>query len=419
MSTRRRNGLGEMGSNYARSPYGPHGEAPYDDFTASPSATPSPLGYYAKTPQRQSSQRQAPFQRPATRADHYRHHSQDYSAFATNSPRYTSRGEYATANVSETRTLRKESFSGSYPKHRRRHSYTQRASDFHGESDEDEYFEINGVTYVLPARSKPRRYEQYHTFKAGGHGTNHRDYVQGGGRVPAEKEAGFSSPMYFEPPRASTRTRRSSTSVPQRPATVAPQATKKKPPKEPSPSRVATDADAKKHRIPTGYSLKNWDPSEEPIVLLGSVFDANSLGKWIFDWTVHEQGGAGSTPVSQIAGDLWLQLIQLAGKIKRAEDSLPKIRTKENREIVNDFIESGERLMDRFRKLLKACEKPMLRASKARGSQLGSNAGIEFVKTLFGYEREMPATEKFMQSIRLWDLRFDANVEEILKNPGK
>jgi hypothetical protein len=35
--------------------------------------------------------------------------------------------------------------------------------------------------------------------------------------------------------------------------------------------------------IPAGYSHKNWDPSEEPIMLLGSVFDANSLGKWIYD----------------------------------------------------------------------------------------------------------------------------------------
>lgn len=35
--------------------------------------------------------------------------------------------------------------------------------------------------------------------------------------------------------------------------------------------------------IPAGYSAKNWDPSEESIFLLGSVFDANSPGKWIYD----------------------------------------------------------------------------------------------------------------------------------------
>ncbi len=410
-----------MGSNYARSPYGPHGgEAVYDEFTASPSATPSPLGYYAKNSTETDLGETCSLPAAGDARDHYRHHSQDYNSTFVNSPRYTSRGEYATANVSDSRTMRKESSWSTYPRqHRRRNSYTQRASEFYGESDEDEYFEINGVTYVLPARSKSRRYEQYYTFKAGGHRTNHREYVQAG-RVPLDKDAaGYSSPLYFEPPRPSTRTRRSSTSVPQRPATVAPQATRKKPPKEPSPSRVATDADARKHRIPAGYSLKNWDPSEEPIILLGSVFDANSLGKWIFDWTVHEQGGAGSTPVSQIAGDLWLLLIQLAGKVKRAEDCLPKVRTKENREIVNDFIESGERLMDRFRKLLKSCEKPMLRASKAGAPSWVATPALSSSRPCSATSGRCPRRKKFMQSVRLWDLRFDANVEEILGNPAK
>jgi hypothetical protein len=31
--------------------------------------------------------------------------------------------------------------------------------------------------------------------------------------------------------------------------------------------------------IPIGYSVKSWDPTERPIIRLGSVFDANSLGK--------------------------------------------------------------------------------------------------------------------------------------------
>ncbi|KAL5314436.1 hypothetical protein ACEPPN_017076 [Leptodophora sp. 'Broadleaf-Isolate-01'] len=47
----------------------------------------------------------------------------------------------------------------------------------------------------------------------------------------------------------------------------------------PTTSVEATEADARKHRISCGYSLKNWDPSEEPIMLLGNVFDANSLSK--------------------------------------------------------------------------------------------------------------------------------------------
>jgi len=60
----------------------------------------------------------------------------------------------------------------------------------------------------------------------------------------------------------------------------------------------------------------------------------------------------------------------------------------------------------------------MLKASKSRRStQLGKSSGVEFVETLFGRDRELEKTEKFMQSVRLWNLRFDANCEEILKAP--
>lgn len=188
---------------------------------------------------------------------------------------------------------------------------------------------------------------------------------------------------------------------------------------KPNPTREATEADALRHRLPPGYSLKNWDPTEEPILLLGSVFDANSLGKWIYDWTVYHHGPA--TPLADMAGELWLLLIQLAGKIKRSEECIDRIRSQENREMVDDFIESGERLTNKLKKLLKACENPMLKAGmkRAKGSQLGKNAGTEFVDSIFGRERELDSTEKFMSSVRLWNLRFDANCEDVLRRPGQ
>jgi hypothetical protein len=155
-------------------------------------------------------------------------------------------------------------------------------------------------------------------------------------------------------------------------------------------------------------------------MLLGSVFDANSLGKWIYDWTVYHHGPA--TPIADMAGELWLLLIQLAGKVKRAEECMPRIRKEENRDMVEDFIESGERLTDKLKKLLKACETPMLKAGRRNGkdsAQLGKNAGTEFVDSIFGRDRQLDATEKFMASIRLWNLRFDANCEDILRRPGQ
>ncbi|KAF2765356.1 hypothetical protein EJ03DRAFT_209644 [Teratosphaeria nubilosa] len=153
-------------------------------------------------------------------------------------------------------------------------------------------------------------------------------------------------------------------------------------------------------RIPAGYSYKNWDPTEEPILLLGSVFDANSLGKWIYDWAVFFYGAA--TPIVEMAGELWLLLIQLAGKIKRAEDSMSRIRQTAKRDLVDDFLESGERLWQRFNKLLKLCENYMWKAakkeSKGTGDKItmGKNSGCEFVDSMFGRHRELERTEKLL-----------------------
>jgi len=209
-----------------------------------------------------------------------------------------------------------------------------------------------------------------------------------------------------------TRVRRASTSTrtPQRP---------KVPPPPKSP-RQATEDDAIKAGIPSGYSIKNWDPTEAPIILLGSVFDANSLGKWIYDWTVFHHGA--STPMADVAGDLWLLLIKLSGKVKRADECLDRIHRTEAREMVEDFLESGERLWARFKKLLKACEHFMWKAAKREGGKggisMGRNAGCEFVESIFGRDRELENTEKLMNSIRMWNMRFDANCEQILRRPS-
>jgi hypothetical protein len=184
--------------------------------------------------------------------------------------------------------------------------------------------------------------------------------------------------------------------------------------KPPSPPK-ATEEHAARHKIPPGYSLKNWDPREEPILLLGSVFDANSLGKWIYDWTVYKVGSR--EPLAEMAGELWLLLLELTEKTNRAINVGLKVRSKEKRVLVEDYLDSSERLMDMLRLLLKNCEAPMLKAAKKKQSGLGKNSGIEFVDTLFGRDRELIRTEKFMQKLRTWSMRFEANVAPILDNP--
>lgn len=223
-------------------------------------------------------------------------------------------------------------------------------------------------------------------------------------------------PIYDpEPKSSSSRTRRASHSTR---AQATPASPKKPPP--PKSTAKATEQDAQRAGIPAGYSYKNWDPTEEPIMLLGSVFDANSLGKWIYDWTVFHYGPA--TPLAEMAGEMWLLLIQLAGKVKRAEETMPKIRKKENHEMVEDFLESGERLWIRFAKLLKVCEDYMWKAAKKESGEkkpvsMGKNSGREFVESIFGRDRELEKTEKLMTGMRLWSMRFDANCEDILRYP--
>ena len=179
------------------------------------------------------------------------------------------------------------------------------------------------------------------------------------------------------------------------------------------PSREAIAKDARKHEIPAGCSLKNWDPEEKPILLLGSVFDANSLGKWIYDWTVFCHGAG--TPMCDLAGELWLTLIKLAGKNKRIEVRSSPL-TNSEAELLDDFLASAERLWEELKRLLEACEEYMWKSLKKRGEvKPGKESGREFVDMMFGRDRKLKATEALIQNMRLWIMRFDANCEDLLK----
>jgi hypothetical protein len=276
----------------------------------------------------------------------------------------------------------------------RKHRPSQSSRFAHAKVVYDDYDPV----YDYP----PPPYEQYVRYET--YGNADRYYYD---QVPIYETA---------EPKTSSRPRRAShTTRPQ------PQPTPKQRPAPPKTTTKATEEDARRAGIPAGYSYKNWDPTEEPIMLLGSVFDANSLGKWIYDWTVFHNGPA--TPLAEMAGELWLLLIQLAGKVKRAEETMGKIRKQESREMVEDFLESGERLWIRFAKLLKTCEEYMWKAAKketgaSKPLAMGKNSGCEFVDSIFGRDRELEKTEKFMTGMRLWSMRFDANCEEILRHPS-
>lgn len=204
--------------------------------------------------------------------------------------------------------------------------------------------------------------------------------------------------------------------------------------------RKATAKDARDAKIPAGYDYSHWDPDDEPIMLCGSIFDANSLGKWIYDFTVHnetekarDRGGfvipPSEMPKAKMAGDLWLLLIQLAGKMRRAEDCRPRIRHKDDLRLVREFIDSGDRLWDRLSRILQECERQMKRTAKKEAKKkrvapedveripLSVETGRVFVETMFGRDRELDNTMKLQEGLRFWSHRFDANVEDIIRHP--
>ncbi|KAK4178267.1 hypothetical protein QBC36DRAFT_288737 [Triangularia setosa] len=121
-----------------------------------------------------------------------------------------------------------------------------------------------------------------------------------------------------------------------------------------------------------------------------------------------------STPVSELAGEVWLLLIKLSGQIKRCDEVIPRMRNEADEEMVEELVDTGGRLVNKFRKALKACEKPMLQTISV--GKLGEQTGVEFGKTMIDEENEWKKTERWMHSIRLWNLRFDANCEEMIRN---
>lgn len=101
---------------------------------------------------------------------------------------------------------------------------------------------------------------------------------------------------------------------------------------------------------------------------------------------------------------------------------MSRIRLDESRELVEDFLDSGERLWGKLVKMLKVCEDYMWKAAESvsgdiKSATLGKDSGYEFVNSIFGRERELDRTERLMSAIRLWSMRFDANCDDILRNP--
>ena len=121
-------------------------------------------------------------------------------------------------------------------------------------------------------------------------------------------------------------------------------------------------------------------------------------------------------PISDMAGELWLLLISLAGKIHCVKELITRIGKEENREMIDHFIQSGYRLIRSLEKLLQVCEKTMSKACKKSKRQTSAqDAGTEFVNAMFGRDGQLEITEKFMSSVRLWIFEYDNQCGDIMR----
>lgn len=347
---------------------------------------------------------------PSSHAHHNMPNLYSYvpGGFTQQQPEYVSRSEFPHFRYS------RRSPSPYYPDPSYPHHYTRDSTPL------KEFRRHRTTSRREAGRHSSRSYKNDHNTYSG---TNGYSYDE---QFPAPTP-GPQSP----PPRERTRSR---THTHRREATWSGEPSPRSPPKPTKPSRAntdpaATDADAIRRKaaalgIPADYSLKNWDPNERPVILLGSVFDANSLGEWIFNWTKYHHGR--SHDATKTAGGLWGLLIELSSKLKRARDFYHQIKTKENREILDDFTESGDRLWSKLKDLLKACEEYMWRGARGVASprpeegktvQMGKKSGAEFVDAMFNGVKEWERTERLMRGMATWCQRFEVNCEDILRCP--
>ncbi|KAL1855671.1 hypothetical protein Daus18300_011052 [Diaporthe australafricana] len=178
--------------------------------------------------------------------------------------------------------------------------------------------------------------------------------------------------------------------------------------------REPTIADANKHHILPGRCLRHWDPDEAPIMLLTSVLDSNSLGKWLLDQTARIYGEYDD--MSDLAAEFWFEHIKLGGKLKQAKERLPKITDSSVRHRVEEFILFGDRLVNELDQRLKKCEQRVLEVTGiSEMPKLGHRSVVVFIDSFLGRNpAQREACHDLTRSIREWNIWFDTSCASLL-----
>lgn len=181
---------------------------------------------------------------------------------------------------------------------------------------------------------------------------------------------------------------------------------------------VAKQSDAEKFRIPPKYDLSRWDPRKTPLLFLYCVFDLVSIGIWFNDTIVSCQQYDQSIKSEDMdtIKELALLLEQLDNNLSTIAHHSSHIRKADDKELVQHFTDSGERLVIKVQKLLQAWQGMVsLEGGFAAKESWEGNLLESGAMKHLGTEKLRSKMEPLGQSLRLWLIRYNANCPDIFK----
>jgi hypothetical protein len=172
----------------------------------------------------------------------------------------------------------------------------------------------------------------------------------------------------------------------------------------------ATEEDARRAGILLGCSSTK-DSSEDLFFLLNWAFDAHSLGEFIDAIGLIHYGPG--TRGAREAGEIWLYLTELTGKMKWLKELvLSNTNSEQNDEgRLRDLLTYGERLFVQLRDLLDLCEDRILMGAEQDGnmedSKVDKAADLKIIETLLESGQGRKARGTLIRDIHSWSLETD------------
>lgn len=151
----------------------------------------------------------------------------------------------------------------------------------------------------------------------------------------------------------------------------------------------------------------------DQIYLFGQTFSIEFIGRRLCDWMARHYNR--TSPAISKADELRKLTTQLTIKRRQADRVLRRLPSSQNRDIIDDFVASGGRLLDRFRSIFKMCEDPLTALGTDIDMAVGSRLGLFFAHAIFGSRSYVETIDKLLTSLQLWHRSFDNNCRGLME----